>query len=71
MKCSEAQETLPESVKTVADLLEWLGQKSVAFQDILESDGSIHVAVDQRHAQAATSVIGASEIALFPPVTGG
>lgn len=71
MECAEDQVDLPDTVKTVADLLAWLGERSAAFQDIIQGESPVHVAVDQRHAGPATSVTGAKEIALFPPVTGG
>ncbi|WP_417829870.1 molybdopterin converting factor subunit 1 [Thalassospira sp.] len=62
---------LPASVKTVADLLEWLPGRGDNFANALSDPGIIRVAVDQEYATLETDVTKATEIALFPPVTGG
>lgn len=62
---------LPENVRTVADLLAWMQGRGANFADALADPAIIRVAVDQEYAQDEHDVRGASEIALFPPVTGG
>ena len=63
---------LPESVRTVSDLIAWLKGRGEEFAHALEQDALVRVAIDRRHAaDRATSIAGASEIALFPPMTGG
>ena len=63
---------LPESVQTVSDLFEWLKQREEPFADVFEHSEIIQVALDKKHVQDRAALIeGASEIALFPPMTGG
>ncbi len=68
-----AEETveLPGHVKTVADLLAWLPGRGANFADALAEPAIIRVAVDQEYATPDVDVTKATEIALFPPVTGG
>ena len=68
-----AEETieLPGDVKTVADLLAWMPGRGDNFANALSEPSIIRVAVDQEYATSDTDVTKASEIALFPPVTGG
>ncbi len=63
--------TLPASVATVAALLDWLATRSPGHAAALANRSRIRVAVDQAFAQPDTPIIGATEIAIFPPVTGG
>jgi molybdopterin synthase sulfur carrier subunit len=62
---------LPDTVKTVADLLAWLPARGENFANALADPATIRVAVDQEYAVPETDVTKATEIALFPPVTGG
>lgn len=58
---------LPEGVSTVADLADWLAGSYPIFAD----RDRLRVAVDQVMARFDTDIGGATEIAFFPPVTGG
>jgi molybdopterin synthase sulfur carrier subunit len=58
---------LPAGVATVADLADWLARRHEIFAD----RDRLRVAVDQVMARFDTSIVGALEIAFFPPVTGG
>lgn len=58
---------LPAGVATVADLADWLARR----HDIFADRDRLRVAVDQVMARFDTSIVGALEIAFFPPVTGG
>ncbi len=62
---------LPADVATVAQLLDWLASRSPGHAAALADRSAIRVAVDQDFAQPDTPLTGASEIAIFPPVTGG
>lgn len=68
---SEEEVDLPASVRTVRDLLDWLKTRGEAYEAALEFPDAIRVAIDQEHAKRDESVIGAREIGLFPPMTGG
>ena len=63
--------TPPESVATVADLVEWLKTREPRYGAAFEDISAIRVAVDQEQADFDAPVAGAREVALFPPVTGG
>jgi molybdopterin synthase sulfur carrier subunit len=62
---------LPESVGTVADVIAWLKTRGPEFENAFAQEETIRAAVDQTHARGDASVVGAKEIAFFPPVTGG
>ncbi len=62
---------LPETVETVGDLLSWLQTRGEEFAAALEFPDIIRVALDQEHVAHDHRINGASEIALFPPMTGG
>ena len=68
---SEEDVEPPESVATVADLLDWLQQRSDGHRDALSDRQAIRVAVNQEYARPGDPVRGGDEVALFPPVTGG
>jgi len=67
----QEQIDLPDSVKTVADLIAWLKSRGPEFEMAFERADVIRAAVDQTHVPHETQIRGASEIAFFPPVTGG
>jgi sulfur-carrier protein len=72
-KLGHAEESvaLPPHIATVADLLAWQSTRGPEFAAVFTQAGIVRVAVDQLHADAATTISGAREIAFFPPVTGG
>jgi molybdopterin synthase sulfur carrier subunit len=61
----------PASVKTVADLMAWLGQRGDEYAHAFEQAKSIRAAIDRSHVRPDTPIAGAREIAFFPPMTGG
>lgn len=63
--------TPPEGVATVAELADWLSTLSDGHAQALVNRDVVRVAVDQEFAGYDASIDGASEIAFFPPVTGG
>jgi molybdopterin synthase sulfur carrier subunit len=65
------RETVDTGAETVLDLVDELrrreGRYDAAFADI----SALRVAVDQELTDFNASVIGAREVAFFPPMTGG
>ncbi len=65
------KEQVETTAGTVAELVEELKVReeryAVAFADL----ASVRVAVDQQMVDLDASIIGASEVAFFPPMTGG
>lgn len=62
---------LPAGIATIAALLDWLATRSAGHTAALADRGAIRVAVDQVFANPETLVSAGSEVAIFPPVTGG
>ncbi|NVJ92409.1 MAG: molybdopterin converting factor subunit 1 [Methylocystaceae bacterium] len=69
--CAEEEISLPENVKTVADVLDLLRTKGDAYVEALGEDKVIRVAVNQDYAPLDHPVKQGDEFAIFPPVTGG
>jgi molybdopterin synthase sulfur carrier subunit len=61
----------PASVKTVAELVQWLGGRGEEYAHAFENRKAVRVAIDRLHARTDAKIAGAREIALFPPMTGG
>lgn len=61
----------PDSVATVADLLDWLSAADEDHNRAFADRGRLRAAVDQAFVPLDTAIAGAREIAIFPPVTGG
>lgn len=61
----------PDGVATVADLVDWLKGRDAWAADAFADLSAIRVAVDQEYVGWDHPVGEASEIAFFPPVTGG
>ena len=69
---SEEVVELPDGTDTVADLIHWLKGRDEQFGAALEHDEIIQIAINQQHVpNRDTSLKGANEVALFPPMTGG
>jgi len=61
----------PPEVQDIAGLIGWLATLSPGHAAALADPARLRAAIDQKFATLDESVIGAREIALFPPVTGG
>ena len=61
----------PAGVKTVADLMRWLGERGEEYAHAFENPTVIRAAIDRAHVRADAAILGAREIAFFPPMTGG
>ena len=59
---------LPEGVKTVGELRDWLVAHGAP---VLASTRNLRCAVNQEMAPASTPIKAGDEVAFFPPVTGG
>lgn len=72
-RIGRGEETLavPPDVETVADLIGWLRAKGPQYAEALSDAMAIRVALDKVHAPASSTLRGVTEIALFPPMTGG
>ena len=67
----EEDVSLPDTVITVGALLDWLATRSPGHAAALTDRNAVRVAVDQDFARAEAAVGADSEVAIFPPVTGG
>lgn len=63
--------SVPSDVSTVAQLVDWLKSRGENYEAAFARADVIRVAIDQTHARPDAKIAGASEIAFFPPVTGG
>lgn len=68
---SEEELELPETVGTVGELLAWLKERGPGYESALADSSRIRVALDQIHVNHDQELGQSSEIALFPPMTGG
>ena len=55
----------------MGDLVAWLAGRSEGHAHAFERPGIIRAAIDRVHAKADAPIAGATEIAFFPPMTGG
>lgn len=67
----EEEVSLPAGVETVADLLLWLKARGEEYENALQYPEVIRVAINHEHVDHHEKIVGAREIALFPPMTGG
>jgi molybdopterin synthase sulfur carrier subunit len=61
----------PEDLTDVRALIGWLSQRSEGHARALADRDRLRAAVDQAFVPLDASIIGAREVAIFPPVTGG
>jgi sulfur-carrier protein len=61
----------PSSVRTIADLVNWLAQRGDEYAYAFENPNVVRAAIDRAHVRSDATVAGAREIAFFPPMTGG
>ena len=69
---AEEEVELPETVKTLGDLLTWQKARGEEFAAVFAHEKVVRVALNQEHVDdPATSLDGVTEAAFFPPMTGG
>jgi sulfur-carrier protein len=61
----------PSTVATVGDLIAWLSARGDGYAYAFEKPSTIRAALDKVHARHEAALAGATEIAFFPPMTGG
>ncbi len=61
----------PPRIATIADLVGWLSERGEGYAYAFENPKVIRAAIDKSHVRADSPIQGASEIAFFPPMTGG
>ena len=61
----------PPEVRTVGELVAWLRTRSDGHAEALAEGAAFGAAVDKRTATMDVAIGGASEVAFFPPFTGG
>ena len=61
----------PASVKTVGDLVQWLGGRGEEYAHAFTNRKAVRAAIDRVHVRPEAKIAGAREVALFPPMTGG
>ncbi len=62
---------LPEDVRNVAGLIDWLKTRGPKYEEAFRDTSAIRVAVNQEFANLDAAIATGDEIALFPPMTGG
>lgn len=62
---------LPEDVETARDLMQWLITLDEHYARAFALPDKLRCAIDQTMAPLDAPISGATEIAFFPPVTGG
>lgn len=62
---------VPDSVVTVGDLVTWLSARGEEYAHAFENPKVIRAAIDRAHVKPQTGIGRATEIAFFPPMTGG
>ncbi len=67
----EEEIVLPAGVATVDELMAWLSGRGEEYAHAFENRKVIRAAIDKAHVRPETTIAGASEIAFFPPMTGG
>ena len=62
---------IPAGVGTVAELMVWLASRGEEYAYAFENPKVIRAAIDRTHVKPQSPIGAASEIAFFPPMTGG
>jgi sulfur-carrier protein len=68
---SEEALDLPDTVKTVAALAEYLSKRDAGYADAFSDMKRLRAAVNQEHVSFDAPITANDEVAFFPPVTGG
>ncbi len=69
--CGEEDIDPPAEVRTVGQLIAWLRGRGPGYAAAFSQSALIRAAVDQNYANSDQTISGATEVAFFPPVTGG
>ena len=67
----EEQLDVPATVMTVQQLIGYLSERDERVAEALRDQRVLKVAINQKHSALDALLSGATEVAFFPPVTGG
>ena len=70
-RIGKSGESIKTSATTVLELIEELKKKNIRYSEVFSDLGSFRVAINQELADFDASIVEATEIAFFPPMTGG
>ena len=70
-RIGKSGERIETSATTVLELIEELKKKDIRYSEVFSDLGSFRVAINQELADFDASIVEATEIAFFPPMTGG
>ncbi len=62
---------LPPGIATIAELIAWLRARGPEFDAAFARPEVVRAAIDRTHVRHEAKLGSATEIAFFPPVTGG
>jgi molybdopterin synthase sulfur carrier subunit len=62
---------VPAGIATVGELMTWLSGRGEEYAHAFDNPKVIRAAIDKTHVKPQASIATASEIAFFPPMTGG
>lgn len=68
---AEEDVVVPSGIVTVGDLMAWLASRGEEYAYAFANPKVIRAAIDKTHVKPQTPIASASEIAFFPPMTGG
>ena len=68
---AEERVSLPEGVRTVADLFGWLAGRGPGYAAAFAGQTRLRCAVNQEFSGPDAALGPGDEVAFFPPVTGG
>ncbi|WP_320196614.1 molybdopterin converting factor subunit 1 [Agrobacterium rosae] len=68
---SEEDIDLPADITTARQLITYLTTLGEEYEAAFEFPDVIRIAVNQEHIDHDESIVGAREIGIFPPMTGG
>lgn len=68
---SEERVTLAPGLETISDLVQWLRTRGPGYEAAFAVPDAVRAAIDKTHVKPDAAIAAATEIAFFPPVTGG
>lgn len=71
LNCSEEVVSLPVEITTVGQVLGWLVERGGVWADTLADNPHLRMACQHEFCDGSTEITEGSEVAFFPPVTGG
>lgn len=67
----EEERTLPDTVGTVEQLIDWLANSDDAYQRAFIDRAAINVALNEALVEPSAAIKNSDTLAIFPPMTGG